>query len=72
MAISTEQDLSGSGRADMLTRPGAAARAVVATGASGEIDARHVSDTWNCGSSAFIFTHSQEDKNKKKQNSKTK
>ena len=32
-----------------------AARAAVATGASGQIDT-HVSDTWKCGSSSFIFT----------------
>ena len=34
-ATSTASDLSGSGRADMLTRPAAAARAAVATGAPG-------------------------------------
>ena len=33
--ISTVPDLSGSGRVDMLTRPVAAARAAVATGALG-------------------------------------
>ena len=47
MAISTAQDLSGSGRVDMLTRPVAAAQAAVAMGASGLTDTRHVrvSDT---------------------------
>ena len=35
VAISTVPDLSGSGRVDMLTRPVAAARAAVATGALG-------------------------------------
>ena len=35
VAISTAPDLSGSGRVDMLTCPVAAARAAVATGASG-------------------------------------
>ena len=35
VAISTESDLSGSGRVDMLTYPVAAARAAVATRASG-------------------------------------
>ena len=33
MAVPTAPDLAGSGRVDMLTRPAAAARAVVATGA---------------------------------------
>ena len=37
---------AGAGRVDMLTSPVAAARAGVATGASGEIGTRHVSDTW--------------------------
>ena len=55
-AISTAPDLSGSGRVDMLTRPVAAARAAVATGASGYIET-HVSDTWKCGCLSFIFTH---------------
>ena len=59
MAISTAPILSGSGRVDMLTRPVAAARAAVATGASGYIDA---SDTWKCGSSSFTFIHPPEDK----------
>ena len=35
MAISTAPDLPALGRVDMLTRPAAAARAVVATGALG-------------------------------------
>ena len=37
----------------------AAARAAVATGASGLIDTRQVfaMSTWKCGSSSFIFTH---------------
>ena len=35
VALSTVPDLSGSGRLDMPTRPVAAARAAVATGASG-------------------------------------
>ena len=39
----------------------AAARAVVATGASGQIDTRHISDTWKCGSLSSIFTHRPED-----------
>ena len=58
-AISTAPDLSGSGRVDMLTCPAAAARAAVATGASGEIDTRYVSYTrkWKCGSLSFTFTH---------------
>ena len=43
----------------------AAARAVVATGASGQIDARHISDTWKCGSLSSIFTHRPEDGKKK-------
>ena len=59
-AISTAPDLSGSGRVDMLTRPVAAARAAVATGASGEIET-HVYDTWKCGSLRFVFTHPPED-----------
>ena len=49
----------------MLTRPVAAARAAVATGASGYIDTRHVSDTWKFGSLSFIFTHPPEDKKQK-------
>ena len=53
-AISTVPDPSGSGRVDMLTSPGAAARAAVATG-----------DTWKCGSLSFIFTHPPEDKKNK-------
>ena len=32
-------------------------RAVVATGAWVKSKTRHVSDTWKCGSSSFIFTH---------------
>ena len=43
----------------------AAARAVVATGASGQIDTRHISDTWKCGSLSSIFTHRPEDGKKK-------
>ena len=35
VAISTAPDVSESGRVDMLTRPVAAARSAVATGASG-------------------------------------
>ena len=61
MAISTVPDLSGSGRVDMLTRLVAAARAPVATGASGLIETRHASDTWKCGSLSFLFTHPLED-----------
>ena len=37
------------------------ARTTFATGASGEIDTRHVSDTCKCGSLSFIFTHPPED-----------
>ena len=61
MAISTAPDISGSGRFDMLTLPVAAARAAVATEALGEIETRHVSDTWECGSLSFVFTHPPED-----------
>ena len=61
LAISTAPDLSGSGRVDMLMRPVALARAAVASGASGETETRHVSDTWKCGSLDYIFTHPPED-----------
>ena len=37
---------TGSGQVDMLTCSIAAARAAVATGMSGSIDTRHVSDSW--------------------------
>ena len=61
LAISTAPDLSGSGRVDMPTRPVAAARAAVATGASGSIDTRDLFYTSKCGSLTFIFSHPPED-----------
>ena len=60
----TAPDLSGSGRVDRFTRPVAAARAAVATGAYGSIYAKHVSGTWKCGSLSFVFAHPPEDKKK--------
>ena len=47
-------DLSGSGGVDMLSRPVAATRAAVATGASGSIGT-HVSDAWKCGKIKLYF-----------------
>ena len=44
----------------------AAVRAAVATGASGQTDTRHISDTWKCGSLSSILTHRPEDGKKKK------
>ena len=61
VAIFTAPHLSGSGRVDMLACQVAAARAAVATGASGEIDTRHVSDTWKCESSKLYLTHPLEE-----------
>ena len=55
MAISTAPDFSGADRVDMLTRPVAAVRAVVATGVLGSIETRHVSDRWKCGGFSFIL-----------------
>ena len=49
-----------------------ASRAVVATGALGQIETRHVCDAWKCGSLCFIFTHPPEDKkNNTSQHNKT-
>ena len=70
MAVSTAPDLSGSGRVDMLPCPVAASRAAVATGVSGLIDTRHVSDTWKRGSLSFIFTHPPKASKKKKKEKK--
>ena len=61
MDISTSLGISGSGRVNMLTRNVPAARATVATGASGKIYTDVVSDTWKCGSLSFIITHPPED-----------
>ena len=55
MVISTVPDLSELRRVDMLTRPVAAVRAVVATGVLGSIETRHVSDRWKCGGFSFIL-----------------
>ena len=49
-----------------LTRPVAAARAVLLQRERRVKLTRHVSDTWKCGSSSFIFTHPPEDEKKKK------
>ena len=55
----------------MLTSPVAAARAAVATEALGEIETRHVSDTWECGSLSFMLTHPPEDKREKTKKGKS-
>ena len=53
--ISIQPGLSGSGRVDMPTRPVAAARAAVATGASGYIDTRRAPCTVRYGSFGLTF-----------------
>ena len=68
MAISTAPDISGSGRVDKLTRLVliALARAVVATGGAGQVETRHVSDTWKGGSLSLFLSLRRRIKKKKR------